>query len=226
VAQAAANCGGAILALCVVVKRRFDGTQSAFGARRAEAVSKECVGTVVKNRLLVKFVAFLPIYLALAPSILAQAGGKSQQNCEKVGPHTWKHGSIEEMSEQEAVYWGCRMGLPTATIKQWQQASDEPDPISEIKLFTMNKQEFVFIERMGGTMRCRSFTALMNTGKGWEKVWDEYGDMYCGICPELRIRILGSRLVLEVPKSTDANCEQLFHRKEFIWNGKMFRPAE
>jgi len=118
------------------------------------------------------------------------------------------------------------MGLPAATIKQWQQASDEPDPILEIKLFAMNGQEFVFIERMGGTMRCRSFTALKKTGKRWEKVWDEYGDKYCMVCPEIKVRILGSHVVLEVPKSTDPNCEQLFHKKEFIWDGKTFRPAD
>ena len=161
-----------------------------------------------------------------APRTFAQTVGKSQSDCDKLGPRTWKAaGSIEEIREREAVYWGCRMGLSTATIKEWQQASNEPDPISGIKIFSINKQEVIFIERMGGTMRCRSFTALKKTSKGWEEVWHEYGDEYCMVCPEIKIKTLGSHLVLEVPKSTDPNCEQLFRRKEFIWDGKTFQPA-
>jgi hypothetical protein len=180
----------------------------------------------VKNIVLPSLSFWVLSCFTFAPGIFAQTGAKSPQNCDKLGPHTWKGDSIEERRDEESAYWGCRMGLPTATIKQWQQASDEPDPIRGIRILRMNEQELVFIERMGGTMRCRSLTALRKTSKGWERVWDEYGDEYCMVCPAIRIKILGSHLVLEVPKSTAPACEQLWRRKEFIWNGKTFRPAD
>jgi len=79
---------------------------------------------------------------------------------------------------------------------------------------------------MGGTMRCFSFSALKKTKSGWEQVWEDSAEEYCMMrCPGIEMKILGSRLLLEVPKSSDPNCKQMFERKEFIWNGKTFRPV-
>ncbi len=164
--------------------------------------------------------------LTFPPRTFAQTVGKSQFDCDKLEPRNWKGGSIEEMRGEEAAYWGCRMGVPAETVKQWQQASDAPDRIDGIRIGAVDKQELVFIRRMGGTMRCCSFSALKKTSKGWEQVWEEYGDEYCMMrCPGIEMKILGSRLVLDAPKSSDADCKNMFYRKEFVWNGKTFRPA-
>ncbi len=180
----------------------------------------------MKNIKLRVFAFLVLSCIAFAPVSFAQTAGKSPQDCDKLGPSTWKGGSLEEMRQQEAAYWGCRMAVPSETIKQWQQASDELDPITAIKIRTVNKQELVFVERMGGTMRCFRFSALEKTTKGWEKVWGDSGDEYCMIkCPGIVMRIFSSRLVLDTPKSSDPDCKQMFHKKEFIWDGKTFRPA-
>ena len=181
----------------------------------------------VKINITPVFYALLLSFFPLALGSFAQTGERSLQDCDKLGPRTWTAtGSVEEIREQEAVYWGCRMELPTETIKQWQRASDAPDPIDRIKIINMDKQELVYIQRMGGTMRCFSFSALKKTSKGWEQVWEESGDEYCMMkCPGIKMGIVGSRLVLDVPKSSDPDCKKMFHRKEFIWDGKTFRPA-
>jgi hypothetical protein len=75
-------------------------------------------------------------------------------------------------------------------------------------------------------MRCFSFAVLKKSSKCWEEVWEDAGDGYCMMkCPGIDMRIFGSRLVLEVPKSTDPDCKDMFDRKEFLWDGKTFRPA-
>ena len=163
--------------------------------------------------------------LTFAPGAWGQTGAKSPTQCEKLGPHTWK-GSREEMRFQEAVYWGCRMDVPGETVMEWQQASNGADRIERIKIGSVEKQELVLIQRMGGTMRCFSFSALKNTSDGWKEVWEDNGEGYCMMkCPGVEMKILGSRLVLEGPKSSDPACKDIFQRKVFIWDGKTFRPA-
>ena len=76
-------------------------------------------------------------------------------------------------------------------------------------------------------MRCHSFSALKKTNKGWEQVWEANGDYYCTMkCPGIEMKIFGSRLVLDVPKSPVPDCRQSFQREEFTWNGKTFQPAD
>jgi hypothetical protein len=163
--------------------------------------------------------------LTFAPGALAQTGAKSPTQCDKLGPRTWK-GSREEMSFQEAVYWACRMDVPAETVMEWQQASNAGDRIERIKIGSVEKQELVFIQRMGGTMRCFSFSALRDTRDGWTKVWEDNGQGYCMMkCPGVEMKIFGPRLLLEVPKSPDPGCKDIFQRKVFIWDGTTFRPA-
>lgn len=154
----------------------------------------------------------------------AQTVGKPSQDCDKLGPRTWKGTSFEERREQEDAYWACRVHMPTATIKLWEQASDALDPIASIEIRDIQKQQIVFIERMGGTMHCFSFTALQKIGAAWKKIWEESGDEYCrDKCPDIEMRISGLRLSLQIPKSPDEDCERTFQKKEFVWDGKTFR---
>jgi hypothetical protein len=180
----------------------------------------------VRNVKLPAFSFLVLSCLTFAPASFAQTGAKSPNDCDKLGPRTWKGGSIEESRTQEAAYWGCRMSVPTETVKQWQGASNALDRIDRIKIGTVGKQQLVFIQRMGGTMRCFSFSALKKSDNAWKQVWEDGGDEYCMMkCPGIEMNIFGSRLVLEVPKSSDPDCREMFQRKEFFWDGKTFRPA-
>jgi hypothetical protein len=82
------------------------------------------------------------------------------------------------------------------------------------------------MERMGGTMHCFSFTALQKTGAGWKKIWEESGDEYCrDKCPGIEMRISSLRVSLEIPKSSNKDCEGTFQKKDFVWDGKTFRAV-
>ena len=75
-------------------------------------------------------------------------------------------------------------------------------------------------------MRCFSFVALQKTSSGWAKIWDEAGDEYCRVqCPPIEMRISGIHLFLYTSRSSDKDCERMFSRKEFAWDGKTFRLA-
>jgi hypothetical protein len=48
-----------------------------------------------------------------------------------------------------------------------------PGRIVDMLLATIEKDKFVFIERLEGTMHCYNFTALKKTSRGWEQVWEK-----------------------------------------------------
>jgi hypothetical protein len=172
-------------------------------------------------------VTLLVFYFSVFVSGLsAQTAGQLSEDCDKLGPRTWKGASFEERREEEDAYWACRVRVPTATIKLWEQATDSLDPIAGIEIRDIQKQYIVFIERVGGTMHCFSFAALQKTSAGWTKIWEESGDEYCrDKCPGIEMRISGLRLSLDTSKSSDKDkdCERTFAKKEFTWDGKTFR---
>jgi hypothetical protein len=163
--------------------------------------------------------------LSFAASGFAQTDGKLPTNCEKLGSRTWK-GSMEERRFQEAVYWACKMDVSAETVMEWQQASHSADRIERIKIGSVEKQELALIERIGGSMRCFTFSALKDTSDGWREVWEDDREGYCMMkCPRIEMNIFGSRLVLEVPKSSGPDCKDIFAKKVFIWDGTTFQPA-
>lgn len=173
----------------------------------------------------IQLTVFCITYLLLAPLSFGQTHSASSTDCDKLGPSTWKPGSVEEMHTQEASYWGCRMGVSPETVRQWQKASGAPDRIANIEIGAVDGHEFVFIERMGGTMRCFSFSALKKVGAGWEEVWTDAADEYCMMkCPGIEMKVFKSQLLLMTPRSSDPDCKQMFHRRGFFWDGKTFRP--
>jgi TonB family protein len=133
---------------------------------------------------------------------------------------------MEERRFQEAVYWACKMDVSAETVMEWQQASHSADRIERIKIGSVEKQELALIERIGGSMRCFTFSALKDTSDGWREIWEDDREGYCMMkCPRIEMNIFGPRLVLEVPKSSVPNCKDIFARKVFIWDGTTFRPA-
>jgi uncharacterized protein (DUF736 family) len=145
--------------------------------------------------------ATLAIYsLVFASALSAQSVKRSSQDCDKLGPRTWKGASFEERREEKDAYWACKLDVPIATVKLWEQASNSLDPIAGIKIRDVQERQIVFMERMGGTMHCFSFTALQKTGAGWKKIWEESGDEYCrDKCPGIEMRISSLRVSLEIP---------------------------
>jgi len=177
------------------------------------------------NKLIRLCMACLPLCsFVFVKGLSAQTVRKSSEDCDKVGPRTWKGASFEERREEEDTYWACRVHVPTETIKLWEQASEALDPIASIEIRHLQKQQMVFIERMGGTMHCFSFAALQKTSGGWTKIWEESGEEYCrDKCPDIEMRISSLRISLEIPKSVNKDCEGAFQKREFVWDGKTFR---
>jgi hypothetical protein len=180
----------------------------------------------VRKSVTLKSTALVFYFFVSVSGLFAQTNGQSSHDCEKLGPRAWKGTSFEERREEEDAYWACRTRVPITTIRLWEKASDSVDPIAGIESQDMQDHQIVFIERVGGTMRCFSFAALQKTSAGWAKIWEEAGDEYCrGRCPPIGMRISGLRLLLETSRSSDKDCEQTFARKEFVWDGKTFRLA-
>jgi hypothetical protein len=112
-------------------------------------------------------------------------------------------------------------------VKIWQQTAGVSGMIQDILPGTLGNLDFVFVQQMEGSMHCYSFSALKKTSKGWEQVWEETGDDFCMVtCPPIRMRILASHLVLDLPKTSSANCKHIFDTKKYLWTGKTFKRVE
>jgi hypothetical protein len=170
--------------------------------------------------------SLLSFYFASASTLDAQTGGKSHEECLKLVPRDWGPNFGAKWHHHEAIYWGCRLGVPIENVETWQQVADVTGMIQDVLPATIEKQEFVFIEVMEGSMHCYSVTALMKTAKGWEQVWSIGGEQYCTVtCPPVRMKTRGSYLTLELPSPSDEKCIHISWRKEnYLWNGKTFEP--
>jgi hypothetical protein len=165
------------------------------------------------------FFALLLCSLAFVPRAAAQSSRKSHEDCRA----DWPPYFAEGQKEHEAAYWACRLGVATGTVKTWQAS---PGLIADIQMATINKSEFVFIERSEGTMHCYNFEVLLKTAGGWREVWVDSSDDYCMVhCPAIKMRIVGSQLLLDLPSSSDPDCRRMFVGRKYVWNGKTFRAA-
>jgi hypothetical protein len=164
----------------------------------------------------------------LASSLNAGTVGKSQEECLKLVPGDWGPNFGVQWHQKEAIYWGCRLAVPTESVERWQQVAGVSGMIQDILPATIGNQEFVFIEQMEGSAHCYSVSALMKTLKGWEQIWSIGDENYCTVtCPPLRMRIRGSILTLAVPRSSDEKCAHISWRKEnYLWNGKTFESKK
>jgi len=156
----------------------------------------------------------------------ARTIGKSHEECLKLVPGAWGPNFGVQWHHHEAIYWGCRLGVPTESVESWQQVAGVTGMIQNILPATIEKQEFVFIEEMQGSMHCYSVSALMKTLKGWEQIWGIGGEKYCTVaCPPVRMKIRGSSLTLEIPSPSDEKCTHTsWHKENYLWNGKTLEP--
>jgi hypothetical protein len=161
--------------------------------------------------------------LAFSPSVCAQTSGRSEVECRKQLPRNWGPNFGVQWRQHEATYWGCRLGVPGESIKEWRNIADVSGAIQNILIEEMDKEEFVFIEQVEGSLRCFSFSALKKTAKGWEQVWSEASDDFCvATCPPIEMKFVGSSLVLMSIKSADPQCSRLSRRTRYSWTGKTF----
>jgi hypothetical protein len=170
--------------------------------------------------------SLLSFCFVFASALDAQTVGKSHEECLKLVPRDWGPNFGVQWHHNEAIYWGCRLVVPTESVERWQQVADVSGMIQKILPATIEKQEFVFIEEMEGSAHCYSVSALMKTLKGWERIWSIGGEQYCTVtCPPIRMKTRGSYLTLELPSPSDEKCTHISWRKEnYLWNGKTFEP--
>jgi hypothetical protein len=168
-------------------------------------------------------------------SLCAQDLRKSHEECLKLVPGDWGPNFGEEWKQNEAVYWGCRLGVPVETIKEWQQFSS--GMIQDLIPIRIGEEQIVLIESMEGSAHCFSIDALRKTAKGWQVIWSPPSSPdtmdYCTLtCPAIRIRADGKNLVLELPETSDRkedptySCKHVKWKKErYLWDGQTYQPV-
>ena len=197
--------------------KRFTDSHDPFPRRR----------TPVKHPSSSSFPFILLLSLLCATATFSQSPQKSHENCIKLVPGNWGPNFGVEWHAHESIYWGCRLGLPAETIKDWQRAAGLSGMTENILPVKIANDDLVLIEEMQGSMHCYIISALRKTPKGWEQVWTESGDDFCTMtCPPIRITIRGPRLFLDAPLSSNPDCNGHIYKRKYLWNGKTFAPVQ
>ena len=160
----------------------------------------------------------------------------SHEDCLKRVPGDWGPNFGNVWHRNEALYWGCRLGVPPETVEEWQRAANEMGAAEQISQSKVEGRDLVLIEEMGGSAHCFDVTVLAKPDGNWRPVWrlpvPRNSMNYCtGACPAVRARIDGTVLTVETPLSRDPkedttfSCKHVKWRKEtFRWTGKTFAP--
>jgi hypothetical protein len=153
---------------------------------------------------------------------------KSASECTKVVPGDW--GRDDQWHQHEALYWGCRLGVPAETVKEWQTAAYIEDRMQEVSLARLDGQTVVLITEEGGSGHCFDVKVLVPSGTSWTMVWElPEQDQYCsGWCPALKVRLHSKSLTVSTPSSSDPHntaftCKHVqWHHESFVWTGNTF----
>ena len=182
-----------------------------------------------------RFVFFAIGFFVPLTSLSAQDLRKSHEACLKLVPGDWGPNFGEEWKQNEAVYWGCRLGVPVETVKEWQRFSF--GVIQDLIPVKIGEEQIVLVESMEGSAHCFSIDALRKTAKGWEVIWSPPSSPdsmdYCTLaCPAIRIRPDGKNLVLELPETSDPkedptfSCKHVKWKKEkYLWDGQTYQSV-
>ena len=173
--------------------------------------------------------------LAAVTSLLGQTP-KSHEECIKSVPGDWGANFGKEWHHNEALYWGCRLGVLSETVAMWQKAANEMGMAQQITTSKVEGQDLVLIEEMDGSAHCFDVKVLVHLDGDWKIAWRlpvaRNSMDYCtGACPALRAEIAGRVLTIESPVSADPkedttfSCRHVTWRKEtFRWTGTTFDP--
>jgi hypothetical protein len=158
---------------------------------------------------------------------------KSHEECIKRVPGDWGPNFGDQWHHNEALYWGCRLGVPPDTVAEWQRVVNEEGMAQQILLRKVDGHDLVLIEVMTGTAHCSDVKALRYLD-GWKPVWElpvaRNSMDYCtGACPGLRMNMKGRLLTIESPVTNDPEedtphtCRVVkWHKEVFRWSDKTF----
>lgn len=192
-----------------------------------------------RSRVLRVKIAIIEIVFLLtaAASVLGQTP-KSHEECIKLVPGDWGPNFGEEWHRHEAVYWGCRLAVPSETVVTWQKAAGEVGLAQQITIAKVEGRDLVVLEEMDGSAHCFDVKVLVKLDGDWKLAWRlpiaRNSMDYCtGACPALRTKIVGGVLTVESPTSSDPNeditvsCKHVTWRKEtFRWTGRTFAAKQ
>lgn len=133
-----------------------------------------------------------------------------------------------EWHKNEAIYWGCRLGVTSETVASWQKASEELGMAQEISLARIQGRDLVVIEEVAGDAHCFDLTVLAKVNEAWELVWRlpiaRNSMDYCTeACPAVKAKISANILTIESPQSSDPNEDTTFTCKHVTWRKRNFR---
>jgi hypothetical protein len=160
------------------------------------------------------------------PHLSAKQPQKSHEDCLKLVPGDWGPNFGDEWKQHEAVYWGCRLGVPVETIHEWQDFGS--GMIADLIPVTVDNMQIVIVESMEGSAHCYTISAVRKSQKGWKSIWSppsnpESMDFCTLACPGIRIRVRGKILTLETPGSSDPKEDQTTSCKHIKWNKETYR---
>ena len=166
-----------------------------------------------------------------ASSALAQNRPRSHEECLNEVPGDWGWNFGDEWHKNEALYWGCRLGIPAETVATWQKAAEEVGMAQDIIPVNVKGQELVILEEMDGSLHCFEVKVLKRVGSSWSVTWELPASAdsmtYCSLaCPSLKVSMSGGVLTVSSPtisnpsEDMSVSCKSVSWRNErFRWNG-------
>jgi hypothetical protein len=162
----------------------------------------------------------------------AQTAKKADKDCLRLTESDWGPNFGEQWHRNEAIFWGCKLGIPAETVADWQKVDKSSGMIQDAILTNFHGAAIVILELVEGSTSCFSFVALQRSSSGWSRVWEDSGASnstdYCAVnCPAFKMKVKGLLLVLSIPQSRNAEvCDPIDWREyRYHWDGHTFQPA-
>jgi hypothetical protein len=138
----------------------------------------------------------------------------------------------EQWHRNEAIFWGCKLGVLAETVEEWQRVDKGSGMIQHAILTNFQTEQIAILELVEGSAHCFSFVALQRSSSGWTRVWENSGPSnsmdYCAVkCPAFKMKVKGLLLVLSIPQSRNVEvCDPIDWREyRYHWNGHTFKVA-
>ena len=98
--------------------------------------------------------AVMGIGFLLGVGVAFGARPKSHTDCIKRVPGDWGPNFGEQWHHNEALYWGCRLGVSSETVAAWQKAADLGGMVHHISVAVVQGQKLMVIEELSGSAHC------------------------------------------------------------------------
>jgi hypothetical protein len=196
---------------------------------------------MMKALKLITLGMWVPLLLICVHRSYPQMTPKTHEECMKLVPGDWGPNFGREWRGNEAIYWGCRLGVPVARVQAWQQAAGVVGWVEDLIPVTIGKQRLVLVEEGEGSAHCFRFTALEESAAGWKVVWTRptsadppEGMEYCTLsCPAVKMQARGKTLILRTTSPANPGedptlgCKNpVWKREAFRWNERSYQPVQ